>query len=162
MAVNQTPDSPSEHGRSADTEDTGRFPALGQWFLWADNPNAVQRLITGLAGLCVLLFVADLFIHRHTEAPGEGLPGYYAIVGFIAFTLIVLGAKQLRVLIRRDESFYAPYGVDAESYPEAGTERRSMIDSDESVSGGGAERTSVDATRAASGEAPGDAPGGRQ
>ena len=169
MALNQTPESPTGHGRSADAEDTSRFPALGRWFLWADDPASVQRLILGLAGLCGLLFVVDLFIHRHTEVPGEGFPGYYAIVGFIAFTLIVLGAKQLRVLIRRDESFYAPDGVDAERYPEAGTERRSIDgtsdDPADGEAGNASGSVSVDGSGPASAGsadgASGDAPGGR-
>jgi len=55
--------------------------------------------------------------------PGEAITGYHAVVGFIAFTLIVLGAKLLRVFIRRDESYYAPNSVDAEFYPDAGLER---------------------------------------
>ena len=37
----------------------------------------------------------------------------------------MLGAKALRVFIARDESFYAPHGVDAEEYPSDGTERLS-------------------------------------
>lgn len=96
---------------------------LAKHFLWADSPKSVHKLILGLSALCVFLFVMDFLWHRHTKVPGEGLYGFYAIAGFISFTLIVLGAKALRVFIARDESFYAPHGVDAEEYPLEGTER---------------------------------------
>jgi len=101
---------------------------LARWLLWADSPAAVERLQKGLYVVCGLLVAVEIVWHRHTYVPGEDLFGYYAIVGFFAFLLIVLGAKQLRRLIRRDESYYAPNSIDAETYP------------DENV-GGGLERT---------------------
>lgn len=88
-----------------------------------DSPANVALIIKVLIGLCILLFLIDLVYHRHTYVPGEGLPGFYAIVGFLAFTAVILGSKLLRVFIRRDEKFYAPYSVDAEEYPEEGLER---------------------------------------
>lgn len=101
---------------------------LARWLLWVDSPSAVERLQKGLYVACGLLVAFEIVWHRHTYVPGEELFGYYAIVGFFAFLLIVLGAKQLRRLIRRDESYYAPNSVDAEAYPD---ER----------AGGGLERT---------------------
>ena len=79
-----------------------------------------DRPIKWLGGLCVVLFVLDFFIDRHPHVPGEGFPAFYAITGFVAFALIVLGAKKLRTFIRRDEAFYAPDAVDGEQYPDAG------------------------------------------
>lgn len=94
---------------------------LGKRFLWADSSKGVNRLIIGLIVLCVLLFAMEFVWHRHVKVPWESLFGFHAIAGFVSFTVIVLGARLLRVFIRRDESFYAPTGVDAEEYPEAGT-----------------------------------------
>ncbi len=96
---------------------------LARYFLWADSPKSVHKLILGLSALCVFLFLMDFVWHRHTKVDGEGLYGFYAIAGFVSFTLIVLGARALRVFIGRDESFYAPHGVDSEEYPLEGTER---------------------------------------
>ena len=70
-----------------------------------------------LAGLCAFLFLLDFIIHRHTYVPGEGVWGFYAFTGFIAFTLIVLGAKQLRSWILRDETYYGAQSTDSEEYP---------------------------------------------
>ena len=118
-------------GRNEGERETGGediAAPLARWLLWVDSPAAVERLQKGLYVVCALLVAFEIVWHRHTYVPGEELFGYYAIVGFFAFLLIVLGAKQLRRLIRRDESYYAPSSVDAETYP------------DESV-GGGLERT---------------------
>ena len=108
--------------KQADNEND-TFSELAKRFLWADSPDAVQRLIKGLGILCAVLFVLDFIIHRHAYAPGEGTPGFYAVVGFGAFTVIVLGATQLRRLILRNENYYSPYSVDAEAYPEEGLEK---------------------------------------
>lgn len=118
-------DKPS-HQKAANPKagDTGNenqeFSPLAKRFLWADSSTSVERVIFWLGILCAVLFVLDFVVHRHTYVPGEGLPGYYAFVGFIAFTLIVLGAKQLRRLILRNENYYSPYSVDAEEYPDEG------------------------------------------
>ena len=47
---------------------------------------------------------------------GEGFPAFHALTGFIAFTLIVLGAKQLRRLIWRPENYYGRRSVNSEDY----------------------------------------------
>ncbi|MFK7889611.1 MAG: hypothetical protein AB8B63_02255 [Granulosicoccus sp.] len=96
---------------------------LGRKFLWADTSAGVNRLIIGLMVICVLLFAVELVYHRHTKVPVESLYGFHAIAGFVSFTVIVLGARLLRLIIRRDESYYQPYGVDAEDYPAQGTQR---------------------------------------
>jgi hypothetical protein len=88
-----------------------------------DSPKNVALYIKVLGVLCGLLFIADFLYHRHTYVPGEGVPGFYAFMGFLAFTAVILGSRLLRVFIRRDENFYAPYSVDAEEYPEQGLEK---------------------------------------
>ena len=111
----------TEHeSTSNDHED---LSPLAKRFLWADSSSAVERVIFWLGVVCVVLFVLDFVIHRHSYAPGEGMPGYYAIVGFVAFTLIVLGASQLRKLILRNETYYSPNSIDSEPYPENALQR---------------------------------------
>ena len=36
----------------------------------------------------------------------EKIPGFYGIVGFVAFVVIVRGGEVLRKLIKRDEGYY--------------------------------------------------------
>jgi len=131
MSMSDKPLKQSDNGSSNGSEiEKDSFSDLAKRFLWADSPDAVGRVILGLSVLCVLLFVLDFIIHRHAYAPGEGLPGFYAVVGFGAFTIIVLGATQLRRLILRNEIYYSPYSVDAEEYPEDGLDKLNHGDPD--------------------------------
>lgn len=108
---------------------------LARHFLWVDTSSGLNRLIIGLIVLCIFLFAMDFVWHRHVKVPGEEFYGFHAIAGFVSFTVIVLGAKALRVLIRRDESYYGDKSVDGEEYPEAGTQRIQHADwSGDSVS----------------------------
>ena len=73
---------------------------------WLDEPRNVTRLVYALAVLCVLSVLADFIWHRHGHFSFEEIPGFYAIYGFIAYCFIVLSAKQLRKLLKRDENYY--------------------------------------------------------
>lgn len=115
--------------RSTENQDVA---PLAKRFLWADSAHAIQRLIIGLCVVCGILVVLDLIFHRHAYAPGEGLPGFYAVVGFVAFAFIVLAAGQLRKVILRNENYYAPFSVDSEEYPAAGLEPLNHTDLNES------------------------------
>lgn len=101
---------------------------LARYFLWVDSASGVDRFIKYLVWLGIFLFLMDFVWHRHVKVPGEGFYGFHAIAGFVSFTAIVIGARALRLIIRRDENYYAPNGVDAEEYPEAGTQRLSYAD----------------------------------
>jgi len=109
---------------SRNTSEPENQPSLpGQRLLWVDNPAAVNRLILGLSILCGILFLLDFVIRRYSYFAAEAWYGFYAIAGFVAFTLVVLGAKMLRVLIRRDETYYSPHSVDTEDYPQRGLQQ---------------------------------------
>ena len=111
----------NKHNTEHSTRHSAKHSAAGDKivaaFAWVESPASVVLAIKILAGLCALLFLLDLIIHRHTYVPGEGLWGFYAFTGFIAFTLIVLGAKQLRSWILRGENYYGVNSVDSEEYP---------------------------------------------
>ncbi len=96
---------------------------LARHFLWVDTQSGLNRLIIGLIILCVFLFAMDFVWHRHVKVPGEGFYGFHAIAGFVSFTVIVLGAKTLRLLIRRDETYYGEKSVDGEEYPDIDSQR---------------------------------------
>jgi len=113
------------------SSDSDKMTPLAKRFIWTDSATRVHKFIVGLSVLCGFLFIMDFLWHRHTKVPGEEIFGFYAIAGFVSFSLIVLGAKALRVFIAQDESFYAPHGVDAEEYPARDTDR---IDHEDSVS----------------------------
>lgn len=93
---------------------------LGAKFLWTDDPRRVNLGIKVLGALCVVLLLLDLVIHRHSYFSIEKWIGFYSITGFVAFSVIVIAAKNLRRIIRRDETYYADKAVDSEGYPAEG------------------------------------------
>lgn len=109
-------------GASAGADSAESVAPLARYFLWTDSPASVDRAIRWLTYFCVILFLIDLVWHRHTKVPGEALWGFHAIAGFVFFTLIVIASRLLRLFLRRNEDYYAPNSVDAESYPQAGTQ----------------------------------------
>lgn len=71
-----------------------------------DNPQNVRRLLRALYVVCALLAILDFVVHRHVEHPWERLYAFYAIFGFVALVAVVLSAKQLRKLVKREEGYY--------------------------------------------------------
>ena len=76
-----------------------------------DNPRNVKRVVRGLYVVCAVLFALDLVFHRHLSFgegvfPAEGWIGYYAVYGWVACVLLVLGAKQMRKVLMRGEDHY--------------------------------------------------------
>jgi hypothetical protein len=73
---------------------------------WLDEPHNVTRIVYGLAVLCALALAADFFYAKHPHFAVERWPAFYALYGFAGSVLLVLTAKLLRPLLRRDEDYY--------------------------------------------------------
>jgi drug/metabolite transporter (DMT)-like permease len=73
---------------------------------WLDEPAKVTKIVWGLVILCALLAAADFFYLEETHFPWEAWPAFYAIYGFLGAIALVLAAKELRKLVRRDEDYY--------------------------------------------------------
>jgi hypothetical protein len=76
-----------------------------------DRPKNVKRVIWSLYFICGVLFLLDLFVHRHRSFSegvfsAEGWIGYYAFYGWVACVLLVLTAKQMRKILMRKEDYY--------------------------------------------------------
>ena len=71
-----------------------------------DNPRNVTIVLRSLYITCILLVLLDFILHRHVMHEWEHITGFYAIFGFVACVLLVLGAKQLRKLVMHKEDFY--------------------------------------------------------
>lgn len=97
--------------------DPAKLPALGRMFLWVDKPGSTTKIIWGLAGLCVFLFLLDFTFDSHGHFAMERVPGFFGIYGFVMFTALILLAKGLRVLIKRPEDYYGSKAIDTEEYP---------------------------------------------
>ena len=71
-----------------------------------DNPRNVTRLLRGFYAICIILFVLDFILHRHTYHSWEEIPGFYAIYGFVACVVLVIIAKEMRKVLMRKEDYY--------------------------------------------------------
>jgi len=108
-------------------DDPARYPPLGRALMWVDKPGSANKLFWGLAIISGLLFVGDFTYSKYGKMDVGNIPGFYGVYGFVMFTLLILVAKALRVLIRRPEGFYGDKAIDTEAYPEDQLER---IDND--------------------------------
>jgi hypothetical protein len=73
---------------------------------WLDEPGNVRKVAYGLYTLCGLLLVADLFYSKSPHFSFEGWFGFYPVFGFVVSFSLVLTAKELRRVLRRDEDYY--------------------------------------------------------
>ena len=73
---------------------------------WLEDKRNVRKIITILFILCLGLFVADGFYHKHTYFGVESIFGFYAIYGFVMCVALVLIAKLIRKILMRAEDYY--------------------------------------------------------
>ncbi len=71
-----------------------------------DNPRNVKRVIRSLYAICAVIFGLDFFVQRNVEHPWESVFGFYAFFGFLFCIFLVLAAKEMRKVVRRDEDYY--------------------------------------------------------
>lgn len=100
------------------------LPWLGRKLLFLDNMKNVDRIVYGIYGICALLVLADFFYKKKYYVSVENIPGIYAYYGFFMCAGLVLGARAMRLVLKRDEDYYAPYDVESEVFPEDGLERK--------------------------------------
>ena len=73
---------------------------------WLDEQRNVNKLIWALVLVCGLLFLSDFFYYKKSHFDFEQWWGFYGWYGFLAYCGIVLSAKALRRILKRDESYY--------------------------------------------------------
>lgn len=73
---------------------------------WLDKPRNVRKIVFGLYTVCALLLLADLFYVKSAHFFFEDWFGFYALFGFVGSLTLVLTAKELRRLLKRDEDYY--------------------------------------------------------
>jgi len=82
-------------------------PAAGEKRRWLDDPRNVDKVVYTVYGLCGLSLLTDLVVRgRHGHFPVEGWFGFFCFFGFLASVSLVLAAKALRIVLKRDEDYY--------------------------------------------------------
>jgi len=84
----------------------GAHPISDFLFGWTRAPSG--RRIVALALLIAggLLLAADVFLPRKSYFETEGVPGFYALFGFVSFCAAVLSGWPLGRWLRRAEGYY--------------------------------------------------------
>lgn len=113
----------AEADMSERNEDVSRYPALGRALTWVDRPGNAKKLVYALAAACVIVLALGFTYDKHSYLKEADFAGFYAIYGFVMFTLLIFAATGLRVLVKRREDYYAPNSVDTEAYPSDQTEQ---------------------------------------
>ncbi len=75
---------------------------------WIEKPGMLTRMWKLFVGALVMLIAVDVVFvaHEHTYLIFETLPGFSAVYGFVACTALVVIAKVLRKLCKRDMKYY--------------------------------------------------------
>lgn len=73
---------------------------------WLDEPGNVRKVALGLYVVCGLLLLADFFYIKHPHFAFESWFGFYPVFGFAVSFTLVLTAKELRRVLKRDEDYY--------------------------------------------------------
>ncbi len=100
------------------SNDDQNLPWLGRVMTWVDRPGSARKLFVGLLCICIALVLADFLYDKHGYVQMENLPGFYAGFGFLAFCVVIFGARALRFLVKRPENYYAEKAIDCEKYPQ--------------------------------------------
>jgi hypothetical protein len=73
---------------------------------WLDSSSNINKLVYSLYAVCAALILLDFFYHKHINFAFENWVGFFAWYGFIACVALVLVAKQMRKVVKRDEDYY--------------------------------------------------------
>ena len=71
-----------------------------------DRPENVRLLFRAFYGVCAVLVILELLIHRHEVHSWEGLFAFYPLYGFVGIVILVLLARLLRKVAMRPEDYY--------------------------------------------------------
>ena len=83
-------------------------------FRWLENRYSSRIIVGLLVASCIGLVLSDFIFPRYGHFAVEEIPGFFAVYGFIMFSLIILGATILRFFIKRNEDYYGSKAVDSE------------------------------------------------
>lgn len=71
-----------------------------------DKPENVNRFLFFFYASLLVLLVLEFFIHKHADFPWEGMPGFFAVYGFISCVALIFIAKIIRLIVKREEDYY--------------------------------------------------------
>lgn len=79
---------------------------LAWLFAWTAAPHTPRVIFWLLFLVCGALVALDAVVTRSTHFEFEKSLGFYGFFGFAAFVFIVQAARLLRLIVKRDETYY--------------------------------------------------------
>ena len=80
-------------------------------FLWLGKKSVIENFmwlpILGMIAMVIL----GLIYPPHHPGPWDVIPGSWAVIGFVAYTIIVLSALPLFAILARPEDYYGEGGL---------------------------------------------------
>lgn len=73
---------------------------------WLDDPRNIKKVVYALYAVCALLLVADFFYEKHPHFEFEKWFGFFGWFGLIACVSLVLMARVLRKVLKREKDYY--------------------------------------------------------
>ena len=73
---------------------------------WLTRPKTIRGLWWGGSALLVIVTLADLVVHGHAAFGIDGTFGFYSWYGLATCALMVVVAKALGVLLKREDTYY--------------------------------------------------------
>lgn len=71
-----------------------------------DRPATRKWLWRLLYASCLLTVLLEFLIDRHGHFEIDGIIGFYALLGFVGCTLMILAAKALGFVLKKNEDYY--------------------------------------------------------
>lgn len=85
-------------------------------FLWLGNQKIIDNFIwLPVIGMIVMIALGIVY-PQAKPAPWDVIPGSWALIGFVAYSFIVLCAKPLTKLLARPEDYYGEGGLPDPDY----------------------------------------------
>jgi hypothetical protein len=73
---------------------------------WLDDERNVTLLYRAVVGLSVALVLGDALYHKHVHYGFEGWFGFYGVYGFLSYVALVVAAREIRKVVKREEDYY--------------------------------------------------------
>lgn len=73
---------------------------------WLERSKGVRRILIVFYALLLILFLMDIFIHKHTELFFEKLYFFFPLYGFFSCLVIFGVTKGVTKIIKRGVDYY--------------------------------------------------------
>lgn len=73
---------------------------------WLDEPQNVKKVWRIFLAILALTVIAEIGVHLHPHFEVEGIFGFHAAYGFITCALMIIVAKGLGLILKRQDTYY--------------------------------------------------------